>query len=103
MFLTDLLPCGYLLHDELFADDTLYFAHFALLAHIDDGNGNSGFPGTSGTSATVGITFRIVWQAVIDHVCKVVYVQSACGYVCSYKDLDIPLAELLHNGVTLRL
>ena len=81
LFLTDLLSRRHLTNNELLADNTFYLTHFAFLAHIDNGNGCSGFTGTSCSTATMCITFRIIGQSVIDNVGKIVHIQPSGSYI----------------------
>ena len=103
LFLADLLTGRHFTGNEFLTDDAFYFAHLSFFTQIDDGDGCTCLSGTSCTSATVRITFRIVRQSVVDDVCQVVYVQSARGYIGGYQNLDVADAELLHHRVTLCL
>ena len=88
---------------EFLGDDAFYFAHFALLAQVDDGDGGARLSGASGTSAAVSVAFGVVGQAVVDDVRQVVHVQSAGGHVGGHEQLQVADAKLLHHGVALRL
>ena len=103
LFLANLFAGRHLAGNELLADDTLYFAHFSLFTQVDNRNRCTCLTGTSGTSAAVCVAFRIIRQPVVDDVCQVVYVQSACGNVCGYQYLEVANTELLHHRVTLCL
>ena len=70
---------------------------------MDNGNGNTCFVGASGTSATVGIYFHIVRQIVVNHVCKVAYIQSSRCHIGSYQQLQVADAEFLHYRIALCL
>ena len=83
LFFADLLACRHFSGNKLLADDALYLTQLSFFAQVDDSDGSTCLSGTSGTSATMCVAFRIIRQAVVDHVCQVVYVQSACGNVRS--------------------
>ena len=60
---------------------------------VDDGDGCTCFSGASRTSAAVRVAFRIIRQAVIDDMGKVVNVQAACGHIGGYQQLQVAYAE----------
>ena len=103
LFLADLLTGRHFTGNEFLTDDAFYFAHLSFFTQIDDGDGCTCLSGTSCTSATVRITFRIVRQSVVDNVGKIIYVQSAGSYVSGNEKLQVTDAELLHNCVSLCL
>ena len=89
--------------NEFLADNAFYFTHLAFFTQVDDGDGCTCFSGASRTSAAVRVAFRIIGQAVIDDMGKVVNVQAACGHIGGYQQLQVAYAELLHDGIALRL
>ena len=58
---------------------------------------------TASASAAVGVAFYVVGQSVVDDMCKVVDIQSACRHVGGDEELCQMTAELLHRQVTLLL
>ena len=103
MLFANLLAGRHLACYEFLSDDSLYFAQFAFLAQVDDGDGSTCFTGTSRTSASVGIALRIIRQTVVYNMRQVVHIQSAGSHIGSYQQLQMALAELLHHQVALCL
>ena len=68
---------------EFLVDDPFDLADFAFLLHVADGDGDTRLSRTARTATAVRVGFHFIGQAVVDHVCQVVYVQSACGNVRS--------------------
>ena len=68
---------------EFFVDDPFDLADFAFLLHVADGDGDTRLSGTSRTSAAVCVAFRIIGQAVVDHVCQIVHIQAAGSHIGS--------------------
>ena len=91
------------LNAELLVQDAFYLLHLTFFAQVHDGDRDTRLAGTSRTSASVGIAFHIIGQAIVDDVGQVVHVQSAGSHIRSNQQLQMTLAELLHHQVTLRL
>ena len=76
---------------------------FAALTAVYNGDGNAGFPGPTGASATVCIDIVVVGERVADDMRQVIDIESTRGHICSHKQLQITLTEFLHHRVALRL
>ena len=88
---------------ELLAYRLLYGAYLTALLQIHNRDRSSRLPCAPGSSAAMGIAFRIVRKPVVYNMRKVVHVKSACRHVGSHQQLEIPDSELLHHQVALRL
>ena len=70
---------------------------------MDDRDGCSLLSGTTGTTASMGVTCHIVRQTVVDNVSQIIYVQTTGSHIGSHQELNGMVAELLHGEVTLLL
>ena len=88
---------------ELLANLLLYLANLELLSGMDDRDGCSLLSGTTGTTASVGVTCHIIRQTIVDNVSQIIYVQTTGSHIGSHQELNGMVAELLHGEVTLLL
>ena len=88
---------------ELLANLLLNLANLELLSGMDDRDGCSLLSGTTGTTASVGVTCHIIRQTVVDNVSQILYVQTTGSHIGSHQELNGMVAELLHGEVTLLL
>ena len=63
----------YAIH-EVLANLLLYLANLELLSGMDDRDGCSLLSGTTGTTASVGVTCHIIRQTIVDNVSQIIYV-----------------------------
>ena len=63
----------YAIH-EVLANLLLYLANLELLSSMDDRDGCSLLSGTTGTTASVGVTCHIIRQTIVDNVSQIIYV-----------------------------
>ena len=92
----------YAIH-EVLANLLLYLANLELLSGMDDRDGCSLLSGTTGTTASVGVTCHIIRQTIVDNVSQIIYVQTTGSHIGSHQELNGMIAELLHGEVTLLL
>ena len=92
----------YAIH-EVLANLLLYLANLELLSGMDDRDGCSLLSGTTGTTASVGVTCHIIRQTIVDNVSQIIYVQTTGSHIGSHQELNGMVAELLHGEVTLLL
>ena len=88
---------------EVLANLLLNLANLELLSGMDDRDGCSLLSGTTGTTASVGVTCHIIRQTVVDNVSQIIYVQTTGSHIGSHQELNGMVAELLHGEVTLLL
>ena len=88
---------------ELLANLLLNLANLELLSGMDDRDGCSLLSGTTGTTASMGITCHIVRQTVVDDVSQIVNIKTTGSHIGSHQELNGMVAELLHGEVTLLL
>ena len=88
---------------EVLANLLLNLANLELLSGMDDRDGCSLLSGTTGTTASVGVTCHIIRQTVVDNVSQILYVQTTGSHIGSHQELNGMVAELLHGEVTLLL
>ena len=98
-----LLRCGQRSVDKILAYLALNVAHLTLLACVYDAYAGALLSCSSCTSRTVRVALDVVGQTIVDDVCQVVHVQSACCHVGSHEELCEVLAKLLHGEVALLL
>ena len=70
---------------------------------MHDGDRNTRFPGSAGTSAAVRVSLYVVGQSVVDDVGQVGNVESAGGNVGGDEQLQVSQSEFLHDGIPLGL
>ena len=88
---------------EGLSDPLLYLAELTFLAGMDDSHGNTGLVGTTRTTASVGVGGRIIRQTVVDHMGKIVNVETTRSHIGGYEKLSDMVAEFLHRQITLAL
>ena len=88
---------------EVLANLLLNLANLELLSGMDDRDGCSLLSGTTGTTASVGVTCHIIRQTIVDNVSQIIYVQTTGSHIGSHQELNGMVAELLHGEVTLLL
>ncbi len=85
LFFTHFQPVGYLLLFEFTLQHLFDILNFEFLLGMNNGYRNTGFIGTSRTSAAMCVNFNIIRQVVIDYVCQIAYIQSAGSHIRSHK------------------
>lgn len=88
---------------ELFLYYLLDTAELAFFPLVYDGYGNALAVGTSGPAATVRVKLYFLREIVIDDMGKPVYVDSPCGHIRRYEEMEGLAFEFAHYIVSLCL
>ena len=88
---------------KLFLDSLFDDAYLTLLSNVNDADAGSLLAGTASTATSMSVVLGIVGQTIVDNMCEIVNIKSACCYIGSHKQLCAMLAEFLHREVALLL
>ena len=91
---------------SLFDIDLVHFfevGHLAVFSWSDEGDRSSGLACSSGSSDSVGISFRILWNRIIDDMGHVIDVDSSGCDIGRYQDIHFPVFETLEKMLSLFL
>jgi hypothetical protein len=68
-------------------------AQHVALARSNEKDCLAAAPGTAGAADAVHIRFRVVRHVVIDHVTDALDIETACGHIRRYQNIDLAILE----------
>ena len=81
----------------------LHLLYLRAFAHADDADARALLACAPRASGAVRVVLHVIRHAVVDDVCQVVHVQTACRHVGCHEELYAVAAEALHRQVALLL
>ena len=86
-----------------FAQEALYLAETGLVFKAYKGDGAAFGTGAGGSAYAVDVVLRIVGNIEVDYQVYIIDVNAARYYIGGYQDVDVAVAETVHDVVTLGL
>ena len=81
----------------------LYGSDLMFFFNMHEADADACLVGASCTSAAVYVGIDIVWKVIVDDMCQIVDVETACRHVGGYQNLSESLTEMVHHEVALCL